>query len=58
MYCCTKTFSGHGKDRALMSAQQLWLPEQDQDGKYSSTDRRGTQEALPLAENLLAVDGY
>lgn len=41
-----------------MSAQQLRLPEQDQDGKYSSTDRRGTQEALPLAEDLLAVDDY
>lgn len=37
-----KNFSGHGRDRALMSAQQLWLPEEDQDGKYSNIDRGGT----------------
>lgn len=42
----------------MSAQQQLRLPEQDQDDKYSNTDRRGIQEVLPLAEDLLEVDGY
>lgn len=41
-----------------MNLQQLWLLAYEQARRHSSMDGKGTHEVLPIAEELLATNGY